>query len=388
MRVLHVLAETGYSGGELQLQHVVQHLQQQGHTNSFVLAPGADFAKVAVEEIGISPAAIYTVDLRRPGRPRVWSDYRSAVFSEKPDILHFGCGRSLLWAGVLSSGPFRRGLVPRGEGFPLRITTRRIDYPIAALPWKGGRYKHFVDHVIANCLSVARRVRAVGVSSDRVTVVHEGIDIDPWRDVLTTRAEARGALDVPQDAFVVACPATLRPRKGQRVLIDAFAAVVRESTTPAVLLLAGGGPDADRLRGHARDRGLGNMVRVLGPVRPVTPVFAAADVLAMPSFNEGLANACLEGSAAGLPLVVSDVGGLPEIVAHGETGFVVPPGDDVALASALVELAQAPERRGRFGRAGAARTAELFTAERSARTNEELWLRLLAAHRAAGCRRR
>lgn len=99
----------------------------------------------------------------------------------------------------------------------------------------------------------------------------------------------------------------------------------------------------------------------------------------MPSFHEGLSNACLEASAAGLPLVVSAVGGLPEIVQDGVTGAVVPPGDPDALSVALERFAVDAEARARAGAAGAERTAALFTAERMAQGMEQLFERLLAA---------
>lgn len=381
MRVLHVLAEKGYSGGELQLEHVLRHLVDRGHDNALVLAPDAAFADVARDRLGIPGDRIYTVDLRRPLRPRVASRFRRALRGEAPDILHFGCGRSLAWGGLFALGV--RG--PDGSR-PLRVTTRRIDYPISRSLWKAGRYKHFVDHTIANCLSVQRRVLEAGVPPDRVSVVHEGIDVEPWCDVLRGREAARRQLGYDDDALVVVEPATLRPRKGQRDLIDAFACIAADHPR-AQLLLAGDGPDRESLRRHAASKGLAERVRVPGAIRPPQPVFACADVLAMPSYNEGLSNACLEGSAAGLPLLVSSVGGLPEIVLDGETGFVVPPGDIAALARALGDLLASPERRTRFGAAGRARTGAMFTAQRSVHGVEETWTRLLEAHRAAGAGR-
>jgi glycosyltransferase involved in cell wall biosynthesis len=97
----------------------------------------------------------------------------------------------------------------------------------------------------------------------------------------------------------------------------------------------------------------------------------------MPSFFEGLSNACLEASAAGLPLVVTAVGGLPEIVAHGDTGEVVPPGDAQALADALGRLLADAALRARYGAAGATRTARMFTHTRMAQRMEDLFARLL-----------
>ncbi len=364
MRVLHVLAETGYSGGEQQLEHLVRYLHEQGHTNELVLAPGAKFAGVG-SELGLR---IHDVPLRRPFAPAMWSGTRRAVRAADPQVLHFGCGRSLLWAG----------LATRGLRVPLRITTRRIDYPIGRVPWRAMRYRRLVDHTAANCQSVRRRVLDAGVPEDRVTLVHEGIDVEPWRGAREGRDAARDLLALPGDAIVVSCAASLRPRKGQRILIEAFAGLVDEFPN-AILILAGSGTDLEPLRAEVARRELGERILVPGVIKPVRDLYAASDLFVMPSYHEGLSNACLEASASGLPQIVSSVGGLPEIVEHGVTGEVVPPGDASALREALRRYLGDGTRRAKAGEAGRIRTAENFTARRMAEGMEALFERLLAS---------
>lgn len=362
MRLLHVLAERGYSGGEVQLEHLLAHLQANGHTNTVLLPPAARFAAVA-RALGVE---VLEAPLRSPWHPGLWRGVHGALRRLRPDVLHFGCGRSLLWAGMAA----------RRVRVPLKVTTRRIDYPIGP-SWRGWRYRALVDHVVANCASVRRRVLDAGVPTERVTVVHEGIDLAPWQGLARGRAEARRALNLPADALVVSCAASLRPRKGQRLLIDAFARVARAHPR-GVLFLAGEGTDQRALRARAGALGLADRVRIPGAVRPVQRLYAASDVFCMPSWHEGLSNACLEASAAGLPLVVTDVGGLPEIVMHQTTGEVVAPGDVAALATALDKMLADPEWRRRAGAAGAQRTAGMFTHTRMAAATEALWSRLLA----------
>jgi len=365
VHVLHILAERGYSGGELQLEYLIRHLQARGHRNTVLLPPGARFAEPA-RRLG---ADVRTAPLRAPWHPGLWRGVRAAL-REGPDVVHFGCGRSLLWGGLAARG-----------SPALKVTTRRIDYPIGR-GLRGWRYRRLVDHVVANCAAVRARVLAAGVPEERVTLVHEGIDLAPWQGIRAGRDAARAALGLPPDAVVVTCAATLRPRKGQRVLIDAFAALAPRFER-ALLVLAGRGSDRAALEAHVARAGLGARVRLPGAVSPMQPLYAASDVFCMPSFHEGLSNACLEASAAGLPLVVTSVGGLPEIVAHGVTGEVVPPGDVAALAAALERMLADPDLRARCGAAGAARTAEMFPATRMAERTEALWIRLLA-ERAGG----
>ncbi|MCC6670755.1 MAG: glycosyltransferase family 4 protein [Planctomycetes bacterium] len=362
MRILHVLAERGWSGGEEQLRFLVEHLVRKGHVNALALVPGAAFARVA-EAHGLP---VHWVDLRRPWHPRTWAAMRHAVNDAAPEILHFGCGRSLVAGGLLTLGQRVR----------VRVTTRRIDYPIGR--WlRGWRYRRLVHHVIANCDGVARRVLEAGVPRQQVSVVHEGIEFGPFGDLRSRRAAARALLGLPADALVASCAATLRPRKGQALLVQALARIAADFPG-AVLVLAGEGPDRARLQALAARTGLAGAVRVPGPIRPIQDLYAASDVFCMPSYHEGLSNAVLEASASGLPCLVSRAGGLPEIVADGVTGRVVPTGDIAALAEGLRSLFADPGARARMGEAGAARTRSTFPASRMAQKMEDLFHDLLS----------
>ena len=362
MRVLHVLAERGWSGGETQLAHLVRHLEARGHRNALVLAPGAKFRRLA-EELSLP---VYEANLRTWFDPRQVLRLRSAIRAESPEILHFGCGRSLQWGGLFALG----------TACGVRATTRRIDYPIGRNWYRRLRYHRFVDHVVANCCSVENQVLATGLPVERVSMIHEGIDLAPWTDLRAQRTEARRKLGLPADATVISCAATLRPRKQQRLLIDAFARVASDFPA-AILVLAGDGADAKALKTHAADSGLGAQIHLPGRIDPVADLWAASDAMALVSSNEGLANACLEASASALPCFVSRVGGLPEIVEDGVTGKVVPVGDVQATADALRWLLEHPHEARDAGERGAQRTRRLFAAEHMAEQMEKLFLQLL-----------
>lgn len=365
MRLIHVIAETGYSGGEVQLEWLVQHLQARGHDNHVVCPPGAQFVEVC-ERIGVP---VELVHMRRPWARPATLQLRRFVARIDPDVVHFGCGRSTLWGGLALLG-LRR---------PLKVATRRIDYPVARGPFGGWRYRHFVDHVIANCESVRDRLLETGMPPDHVTLIHEGIEVERWSGAVADRVVARRRLGLPEDAQVVSCAATLRPRKGQRVLIDAFAGIATRFPK-AVLVLAGTGSDAGHLAHRARRVGYSERILLPGPIRPIYDLHAASDVSVMASYHEGLSNACLEASAAGVPLVVSAVGGLPELVDDGVTGYVVPAGDSDRLGDRIGALLGDDDARARAGRAGQERTCARFTAERMARATEALLLRLYDHH--------
>ena len=144
------------------------------------------------------------------------------------------------------------------------------------------------------------------------------------------------------------------------ILIDAFHKLAGDFPN-AVLLLAGGGSEMERLRQQVEDRGLVGRVRLPGPVKPVHDVYAASDVFVMPSFHEGLCNACLEAGFAALPQVVSTAGGNAEIIVDGKTGLVVPKGDVEQLSQALRRYLANPQMAVAHGLAGFDRCMSMFT---------------------------
>ena len=346
-RLLHVLAETGYSGGEVQLRMLVEHFAREGYENAVLLAPGAKF-RAAAEELGLP---VYEAPLRRWWRPDLRGKIRRAYADFDPDVIHFADGRALYLGGL---GARKH----RAKTF----TIRRIDYPIKK-GWRGGfRYTRLCDHTIAICDAIRQRLLTAGVPAEKITLVYDGLDPKPWAGLRAGREQARERLDIAQDAQVISLAGVLRPRKGQHILIDAFAKLAPDYPD-ALLFLAGGGSEIERLRQQVEDRGLRRRVRVPGPVKPVFDVYAASDVFVMPSFHEGLCNACLEASFAELPQVVSTAGGNAEIVVDGETGFVVPKGDVDALAEALGRYLADPDLAITHGKAGYARSMDMFTDE-------------------------
>lgn len=149
----------------------------------------------------------------------------------------------------------------------------------------------------------------------------------------------------------VVCVANFRPQKNHDGLLRAFSHVVK-ALPSARLVLVGDGEGAARIHSLIADLGLGDSVEHRSGVTDVWPVLSRADVMAMPSLYEPLGISALEGSAAGLPIVASDVGGLPEIVRHGETGVLVEPQDLEGWVRAMTTLLTDSAERRRLGTAG------------------------------------
>ena len=185
--------------------------------------------------------------------------------------------------------------------------------------------------------------------SAKVVVVHCGVDVDE----LTPPAPDSRHQD---DLFRVVCVASLQKQKGHRVLIDAISQL-RDSGVRAELALIGDGPEAPALRRQVAELGLDQIVRFAGPLaRPqVLQELRRSDLMVLASIPiesgkmEGIPVALMEGMAMGLPVVATNISGVPELIADGVSGRLVPPGDVGALAGAIRELATEPETARRMG---------------------------------------
>jgi glycosyltransferase involved in cell wall biosynthesis len=218
----------------------------------------------------------------------------------------------------------------------------------------------FTQGVAATSEPLADHIRAAAPRA-RVHVIPNGIPVPPL-PTAATRASAREALGLSPGLVVVAFVGRLSPEKAPEVLLRAV------SGTGLALLVAGEGPLRDALEAEAKaDAG---QVRFLGFRADVAPVLAAADVLGLPSRTEGLPMAALEAMAAGLPVIASAVGSLPEVLADG-AGVLVPPGDVSALRLALERLSS-PEVRAAVGAEGRRRVESRYAATTMARRYREL----------------
>jgi glycosyltransferase involved in cell wall biosynthesis len=213
---------------------------------------------------------------------------------------------------------------------------------------------------------VSKAVASQFNGSTRTQVVYTGL---ARSDPLPPRALARRELGVASDAFVVAVVGRISDWKGQRILARALADP-KLAAIDAVGLIAGDvAPGQERyereLVGLRARLGLGDRLRLLGFRDDVATVFAASDIVAVPSvWEDPLPQAALEATALGLPVVATDRGGLPEIIRDGRTGRIVPGGDHVALAAALRDLADDPQRARELGAAAAADVRARFDTQR------------------------
>jgi L-malate glycosyltransferase len=167
-----------------------------------------------------------------------------------------------------------------------------------------------------------------------------------------------------------------RPVKRVLDIVRVLERVNRE--VPAVLLMVGDGPERASAQALARRLGVNGRVRFLGRQDSVEQLTGIADVYLLPSELESFGLSALEAMACGVPVIGSDAGGLPEVVAHGETGYLLPVGDVEGMAARTLDILKDPELKREMGRAARARAAKLFSAEDVVPRYERFYEQVLA----------
>lgn len=197
-----------------------------------------------------------------------------------------------------------------------------------------------------------------------VQVRREGVDLARFQPDLFDRNQARAKWDVAPDQLLVTCASRLHSAKGQDNLLLAAQQIVAARANVR-FVIAGEGSELQRLEKLRDELGLHDYVRFPGHVERVAELLAASDVVCHPSLGDGLPNSVVEAMAVGLPVVASRVGGIPEVMEHGVSGFLIPPNDVLSLADHLGQLLDDVDLRGRLGRAAAAqiRTSLDFSAQ-------------------------
>lgn len=363
MRILHVLSERGFSGGENQLLHLLDHLATRGHESILVLNPNASFLPVA-EKLGLEVAPVpMRNDLDLPASWRL----RRLIEARHPNLVHLACSRSHKLGA--------HALVGLG-GRPPIVVTRRMDYPLGRTIYRRWLYGRAVDAIIAVSEGVCAEVLKTGVDPAHVHVIRDGVDVEGlavWSEP-TRREAARRQLGLADGTLCGVTSASLNRRKGQDVLIRALAEVeLPPGRNHLVWLFAGEGPARAALEGQASGLPPGMDVRFLGQVDQIGPVLAAADVFVLPSRKEGLGVALLEAMAVGVPVVGSAVGGIREAVVSEETGLLVQPADAAGLGRALSRLLADAELARKLSGAARRRVARHFSVRRMCEESEQLY---------------
>ena len=309
MRVLHVDTAREWRGGQTQLLHLARG------SGDAVALPSDAALRPALEAAGVE---VLPVDFH--GAIRGIGGLVSVIRRWKPDLVAAHTAHAHGQAVLAGRAPV--------------VVHRRVDFVPGRGPvsrWKRSRAAGW----IAVSDAVARVLEGVGVEASQIAVVRDGVDPAPFAAVgPEARAEVRRELGIPEDAVVVGAVGALVPHKGHKHLIEALAWLDNQRQD-VWGVIAGEGPERAALQAAAEKWTIAPRVRLLGQRADVPRLLRAFDVFAHPSVEEGLGQAVIEAMLAGVPVVVSQAGGIPELVDDLTTGLIVRAGEGDALARAL-----------------------------------------------------
>ena len=357
LRVLHVDTERGWRGGERQALWLALELQRRGHESVVAARPGEPLWQRATEA-GLE--TIRCTPLSELDPIAAWRLARE-VRRRDIDVVHAHTAHA---AGLAALATVRLHV-------PV-IAARRVDFRLrgnAATRWKYRR--------AAAIVAVSRAVRNVladcGVASDKIHVVPDGVDLH--RVVRRAGLDVLGALGVRPGAPLVVQVAQLVGHKDPLNFVRAMA-VVHASVPAAQAMMLGDGPLRDDVENAIRALGLHDVVRLAGFRADADSILAAADVACLSSREEGMGSVLLDALVLGVPIAATRAGGIPEIVADGESGLLADPGDPAALGHAIARLLTDPVLAARV-RVNAQTRAAQFSVERMAEGTIAVYERVL-----------
>jgi glycosyltransferase involved in cell wall biosynthesis len=343
MRIAFVIDQLDIGGAEQQLVTLAQGLRRRRH----------DVHVISIHDRGELRGELENADVRvtiahkysKFDITTAWR-LRGLIRSIDPELVH----AYLPTASSLT--PLSRWM---GVSAPVLQSERGInDWRSSGRIYLENVVRSSVAHITCNAAAIKQHLVAVeGVSPDKISVIYNGLRAER-RSMPDARAidDARRRIAAAPDAAIVTCVANFSPVKQHHVLLEAFA-IARQAMPRMHLVLVGRGALESDIRSRMNALGLSAACTIITDSTNPRPILAVSNVATLTSQLEGCSNALLEAMALGLPVVASDTGGNPELVAHGLGGYVCPVGDAQSVSDALVSVVSdvgAAQVMGRYNR--------------------------------------
>lgn len=357
MKVLHVEAGRHLYGGAQQVAYLLPALSAHGVQSVLVCPPGAAIAAALRGQCPVIDTPMGgDIDLGFIGR------LRRIIREHQPDLVHLHSRRGADTLGAIAA---------HLEGVRC-VMSRRVDNPESRwlVPFK---YR-FYDHVITISEGIARVLRDCGVDDARITCVRSALNADEFAQP-ADKPWFRSTFALEEGAPTIGVVAQLIPRKGHRYLLAAMPALLERFPSLTVLCF-GQGPLQEELTAAARS--FAGHVRLLGFRDDLPRILPNLDLLVHPAEREGLGVSLIQAAAAGVPIVASRAGGMPEIVRDGVNGLLVAPGDVTDLTLKISELIADPDKSLEMGVAGQRLVRNEFSVAAMAAGNAAVYRRVLA----------
>jgi glycosyltransferase involved in cell wall biosynthesis len=355
--ILHTESSPGWGGQEVRNLTEARWLQDLGWRVLVACSPGGRILARA-QRAGITA---FPVPMKRAWDLFAVQRLAALIRRERVDLVHTHSSVDA-WLG---------GMAARLARVPV-VRTRHVSIPIRRR--LNPVYTLLADRVITSGEAIRRLVIAAGVSPEKVVSIPAGVDLAAFSRPAGDRIRGEFAPGRP----VIGSIAMFRGSKGHDLLLEAFERL-RGQFPEARLLLVGDGIRRTWVESLVRERGLGGWVTFTGFREDVPDLLGAMDCFVLASTRtEGVPQSLLQAMAAGIPVVASAVGGIPEVIEDGATGLLVPPGDPGALAEAVGTVVKDPESARRRAEAGRALVGAQFSRERVMGRLATLYVELIA----------
>lgn len=267
--------------------------------------------------------------------------------------------------------------VSTAHGWCAEDLKARFYETIQAFSWR------FFDKLICVSDSYRKKIRHYGVPAKNMIVNHNGIIAENYHlpDPVKARSNFRQRHKIPDDFFTVGMIGRLSIEKGHRFFIEAASHFLKVEKKSCFLII-GSGRDEMKLREIIKDIGIETDVRLIGYVDDMKTAYAGLDAVVMPSLREGLPNTLLEAMAAEKPVIVTRVGGIPEVVDDGVNGILIPPMDSNAICDKLIKLCRDASYCRSLGLRAREKVSEGFNFKKRTEQMIRLYDELIAARRA------
>ncbi len=338
MNIFHLRASNFYGGPERQLH--LHALQARESKFNVVIGSFNESGKRPefLEVIGDDDIATYAFDVKNAYDPKAVRLLRGYLISNKIRILCTHDYRTHL-IGFLASIGIDTKWIAFSRGWTAESLKVKIYHLLDKI------IVRFSDHMVAVSGSQKNKLLRILVPAGKISVVHNAME--PDRIAAFPKIDLHTRFGFPEDSIICICGGRFSREKGHIYLVRA-AALALEKNSSLRFVLFGDGPELGRVRKAIARRGLENHILCPGFERDLIGCLKGAEVLINPSLSEGLPNIVLEAMALRLPVIATMVGGVPELIIDGESGFLVPPADETALARAILRFFGGSENKNKI----------------------------------------
>jgi glycosyltransferase involved in cell wall biosynthesis len=336
-----------WRGGQRQALFLARELKKRGFRFTLVAQPDGPLRQKAADE------GLPVLPLRMKSEMDVLASLRlaGAMKREGCRLAHFHDAHAVAVGGRAA----QRARVP------IRIISRRVDFPLKRNPFSRNKYTKNADLIIAISEGVKDVLIKGGTAPAAIEVIPSGIDFSPF-DAVKERGLLRQEFHFAPEDFLVGIVAALEDHKGHTDLLEAARLIKLRAPKVKIVIVGSGSLDME-LDQQARDLHVDDLVFFLGFREDVPRILASLDLFVLSSRLEGLGSSIMDAMASRLPVVATQVGGIPEVVIHRETGLLVPPKSPQALAQAILKLYLDKALAGRLAQRGFEVVHERFSAE-------------------------